>query len=210
MAEPEHLARLEVVGDEDEAAQAEARGVRRDAVAQVAGRRAREHREAEFHGARGGHRHDAVLVGERRVVDAVVLDVQLADAEALGQARRRHQRREAGVESGQRLAGDRQQFAVAPDVARPRRDVLARERGARLLVVVDRLERAEALVTDVGGFRGKRGVAHVALQTEQCGHVGFLTRETRPAVPTTPADARRGREWRRRGRWPRRPDGGPR
>jgi hypothetical protein len=29
---------------------------------------------------------DAILVGQRRVVDAVVLDVELADAEARGQA----------------------------------------------------------------------------------------------------------------------------
>ena len=52
--------------------------MRRDAVAQVAGRGAAEHGEAELDGARGGDRDDAILVGQRRMVDAVVLDVELA------------------------------------------------------------------------------------------------------------------------------------
>ena len=84
----EELARLEVVGDEDAALEAEARRVRRDAVGEVAGRRAGEHLEAQLDGARGRHRHDAVLVRQRRMVHRVVFDVELAQAEAVGEARR--------------------------------------------------------------------------------------------------------------------------
>ena len=81
--------------------------------------------------ARGRDRHDAVLVRQRRMVDRVVLDVQLADAEPIGQTVAAHQRREAGVETGARLAGDRQQLAIAPQVLRPPLDLLARQRESR-------------------------------------------------------------------------------
>ena len=49
---PEHLARLEVVGDEHAALQPETRGVRRHAVGEVARRRAGEHVEPELRRAR--------------------------------------------------------------------------------------------------------------------------------------------------------------
>ena len=101
-----------------------------DAVGEVAGRRARQHLEAELHGARRGDRDDAVLVRQRRMVHRVVLDVQLADAEPLGQAVAAHERREAGVETGARLAGDRQQLAVAPEVLRPLLDLLRASGGS--------------------------------------------------------------------------------
>ena len=91
------------------------------------------------------------------MVDRVVLDVELADAEPLGQAVAAHQRREAGVEAGARLAGDRQQLAIAPQVLRPPLDLLARQ--VNRAVVVDRLERAEAPVADVSRFGRKRRLA---------------------------------------------------
>ena len=167
-ARADHLARLEVVGDEDVALEPEARRVRRDAVAQVAGRRAAEHREAELHGARGGDRHDAILVGQRRVIHAVVLDVELADAQRFREAIGLDERREARGEAGARLAGDRQQLAIAPQVARPRRDGLAvmscRDRRSRR-----RLERSEALVADEQRLGRERRVAHVALQSNYVG-----------------------------------------
>ena len=63
--------------------------MRGDAAGEVAGRRAAEYLETELHGPRGRHRDDAVLVGERRMVDRVVLDVQLGDAELARQTRAR-------------------------------------------------------------------------------------------------------------------------
>ena len=65
------------------------------------------------------------------MVDRVVLDVELADAEPRGEPVGPDERREAGVEPGARLAVDRQQLAIAPEVLRPALDQLARdERGA--------------------------------------------------------------------------------
>ena len=115
-AEP--LARLEVVRDEDAALHAEPRRVRGDRVGQVAGGRAGQHLEAKLLGARGGHRHDAVLVRQRRMIDRVVLDVQLAQPEFLSEARAADERREPGVEAGLRFARNRQQLAIAPEVLR--------------------------------------------------------------------------------------------
>ena len=117
----EHLAGLEVVGDEHAALQAEARGVRRRRCwPDCRSTRTPARRDPSSHGARRRHRHDAILVGQRRMVDRVVLDVQLAQAQALRQPRAADERREAGMEAGLRLAGNRQQLAVAPEVLRPR------------------------------------------------------------------------------------------
>ena len=52
------------------------------------------------------------------MVDRVVLDVQLLDAEACREAVGAHERREARMEAGARVAFDRQQLAVAPEVLR--------------------------------------------------------------------------------------------
>ncbi len=165
---PEHLPRLEVVGDEHATLQPETRGVRRHAVGEIAGRRAGQHVEPELHGARRRDRHDAVLVGQRRMVDRIVLDIELADAEALRQPAAADQRREAGMKTGLRLAGNRQQLPIAPEVLRPPLDLLPGQldRG----VVVDRLERAEAPIADVDGFGRKHGLAEMTLQSDKRAH----------------------------------------
>ena len=122
------LAGFEIVGDEDVAGEPEPRGVRGDAAGEVAGRRAGEDREPELDRARRGDRDDAILVGTGRMVDRVVLDVQLADAEPRGEPVGAHERREAGVQAGPRLALDRQQLAIAPEVLRAGSRSAARER----------------------------------------------------------------------------------
>ena len=101
--------------------------MRRDAVGEVAGRRARDDLEPELDGARRRHRDDAVLVRQRRVIDGVVLDVELADAEPLRQPRAADERREAGVKTGLRVAGNRQQLTVSPEVFRPPFDNFTRQ-----------------------------------------------------------------------------------
>ena len=95
----ENLARLEIVGNEDAAFEAEPRRVRRHAVGQVAGRRAGDHLEAELHGAGGGDRDDAVLVRQRRMIDRVVFEIQLAETEPLGEPVAADERRESRVEA---------------------------------------------------------------------------------------------------------------
>ena len=70
----------------------------------------------------------------------VVLDPEVGDAEARAQPRRGQERREAGAVPDGRLAVDGQQLTVAPEVARPGGDRLARERRPHAVQVVDGLE----------------------------------------------------------------------
>ena len=85
----EHLVRLEVVWDEDEARQAESGGMRGDAAGQVAGRSAAKYRKSELHATRRRHRDDAVLVRERRMIHRVVFDEHFGDPKLTREARRR-------------------------------------------------------------------------------------------------------------------------
>ena len=104
------------------------------------------------------------------MVDRVVLDVQLLDAEALREPRRADERREAGVHAGPRLAFDRQQFAIAPEVLRPAGDTIAGDQLRDGGVVVSHLERAEALVADPERGGGEGGLAEVAAKAEMHGY----------------------------------------
>src|ERR1700688_2897840 len=72
------------------------------------------------------------------------------------------------MKSRLRLAGDRQQLAVPPEILRPARDFLARQRDGR--IVVHGLERSQAPIADVDGFGWKGSLAHVTLQSDERGH----------------------------------------
>src|ERR1043165_7188924 len=106
------------------------------------------------------------------MIDGVVLDVELFDAQHFAEAMGAHERREAGVEAGLGLAVDRQQLAVAPEVFRARGDLLARERFLDRVVVVDDLQRTEAGLADVERLFGVILAALAALQTFNVAH-GF-------------------------------------
>ncbi len=79
------------------------------------------------------------------MIDRVVLDIELAKPELAGEPVGADERREAGMKAGPRLTGNRQQLAEAPDIARPALDDVARHRFPGAGVVVDHLERPEAL-----------------------------------------------------------------
>ena len=112
----EDLLLLEVGGHEHVGLEARGSGVGGDGVGEVAGGGAGDHLVAELLGLRDGDVDDAVLEGVRRV-GGVVLDVDLADAEPLGEPLGPDQRREAGVERGLRAA---RRTAGSPRSARSR------------------------------------------------------------------------------------------
>ena len=91
-------------------------------------------------------------------------------AEALGA----HQRREARVQADVRLALDGQQLAVAPQVARPALDDLAREHAPDGVVVVLHLQRTEAGLADVQGGDGRLGAALAAPEPFGVAHLAML------------------------------------
>src|SRR5207248_8148539 len=90
----EELPGFEVVGNEDAAFDAEPRGVGGNAVRQVTGRRAGQDVEPELERTCGSNRYHAILVGERRMVHGIVLDIQLAEPEPLREPVALHQGRE--------------------------------------------------------------------------------------------------------------------
>ena len=144
----QNLAEFEIVRDEHIALETEPRRVRRDAVGQVACGRASKHVESEFHRPRCRHGYDAIFVRQRRMINGVVLDVQLLQAEALGETIGANERGITGVESRAWLAGNRQQFPEAPHIARAPLDYLAGERVANRVVVVLDFEGTQTLIAD--------------------------------------------------------------
>src|SRR5947208_3657490 len=107
------------------------------------------------------------------MIHGIVFDVELADAEARREPIAAHERGEAGVEAGARLSRNGQQLAIAPEIFRPALDLVARERDRG--VVVDRLERPEALRAHVARFRRKRRLAQMTLQSDQRVHTASAT-----------------------------------
>ncbi len=148
----EHLALLQVGGDEHVALQPGSGGVGRDGVRQVAGGGAGDDLEAEF--LRAGQRDgdDAIFKREGGVIEGVVLDVEFLDAERLGQPVGLHQGGEAGLESHGGFAIDREQFPVAPHIVGARFNDMPGNGMLDLVVVVIGFERAEIEFADVDGF----------------------------------------------------------
>ncbi len=157
----EELLRFEVDRAEHGSVEALGGGARCDSSGEVAGRRARERRQAELLGLLGRDRDDPVLEGVCRV-GRVQLQPQLADAELLGQAWSPDERGQARREP--RLGGsvDRQQRRVAPDRCRPGGDRLARERVRSLVPVVDGIEGREAARAGADVLECVLGVADAA------------------------------------------------
>ena len=168
MRRAQHLALLEAVGDEDVGFEPGRGGVGRHAVGQVARRGAADGLEPELDGLRKCHRDDAVLERERRIIDGVVLDVELGDAERLGQPVGPDKRRAADVAADRRLAVERQQLAVSPHRPGPRCDRRPGHRARHLLVVVRDFERTEILGTEIECFLGIELAAQATLQTTDC------------------------------------------
>ena len=108
------------------------------------------------------------------MVDRVVLDVELANAEAFGEAIGFDQGRESGVQAGQRLVGDGQELAIPPQVLGSRLDQRARDQRFDRGVVIRDFERAETLIADPEGSGRKRRSAQMTTKAEV--HAGLSYR----------------------------------
>src|SRR5215510_5281175 len=98
------------------------------------------------------------------MIHRVVLDVELAQSEPLGQTRTSYERREPGMKPGLRITDDRQELAIAPEIFRPRGNRFA---GQTLdhVVVVNRFEGTQTFLADVGRLRGKHRLTQMTLQS---------------------------------------------
>src|SRR5712692_11431742 len=101
-----------------------------------------------------GHRDHAVFERQGRVIDGVVLEIELVQAELRAEIVGPHERREAGVESRRGLALDGEKVYVAPEALRPRLNRLAGEGCLDRLVVVLNFQGTEAHIADMEGDSG--------------------------------------------------------
>ena len=155
------------------------RGLRGDGVRQVTGRRAPDRIEAEDLRVRQRNRDHAILEAQRGQADGVILDVEIARADALGEPGRAQQRRPSRGSRRDVVVGHGQQGLIAPHAAGPLGNGLAGKGVAGSLEIALDLERREAFVAD-----GKRrvviplatfptsqfiGVRHETLDSESSG-----------------------------------------
>ena len=146
------------------------------------------------------------------MIDRVILDVEILDAEFRAEAFGSDQRGEAGKRPGLGLAVDRQQLAIAPQIMRARFDQLARDGGANARVVVSDFERTEARfayvqradriflaafaafqIGDVAHRRSFVLIARVRLDLRRCCALECAADASRPRIYFGEADARGSR-----------------
>ena len=168
------LGRLEVLGHEDHGFEPGRRRSRRHRVREVARGRAAHGVHPELLRLGQRHRHQPVLEREGGMAGRVVLDPEVADAELGPQPRRAQERGEPGAAADRRLPVDGQELAVAPQVARPLRDRLARERPPHLVHVVDRFQARPAVLA------GGHGVLAPRLSTGPAPETGHETHDNLP------------------------------
>ena len=148
----ENFPRFQVGRDEDVTLQPATRRVGRNGICEITSRRAGDNFETQFPCARQGHTDHAVLEGQCRVVDRVILHPDLAQAQPLRQAIRLDERGETDLEADGRLAFDRQQLAIPPHIRGPRLDFVPCQHGLDQVVVVIDFQRAETEFADMQRF----------------------------------------------------------
>ena len=132
----EDLGGLEVGGDEDAGLEAEPGSLGGYGVGEIAGGGAADRGEAEGLGIGESDGNDAVFEAECGEADGVVLDVEIASADALAEVLGADQRREAYGEIRLEAFRDGQQLFVAPDVGGAGGDGLAGKAAADAFQVV--------------------------------------------------------------------------
>src|SRR5829696_2413405 len=121
------------------------------------------------------------------MIDRVILDVQLGHPEVTREPVRANERRASRVEPGQRLARNRQQLTVAPEILRTCRDAGRCDGGADRVVIVGHLERAETLIADEEGIGREGRAAHPAAKPGEKFHTsvpGWCADNTRTTQGT--------------------------
>jgi hypothetical protein len=136
---------LEVLRHQDDGLQARGGGTGGHRVGQVAGGGAAHRVHAELLGLGEGDGHEPVLEGERGMTGRVVLEPEIADAEALREPGGRNEGREAGAAPDRGRAVDGEELTVSPEVGGPGSDGFLGEGGADGVHVVDGLERRPAV-----------------------------------------------------------------
>src|SRR5688572_30910971 len=107
------------------------------------------------------------------MIDGIILEIQLADAECLRKPIGFDERGESRIEAGARLAIDRQKLSIAPQIVRARFDLRAGHIASDLVVVVNHFEWAKTLVADPQRLCREHCFAQVTLQSSYVSHISF-------------------------------------
>ena len=165
----DNLAALQVGGNEHHCPHTGPGGMRSDTAGQVAGGGAGNRLETELYGLGGRHRNHAVFERERRV-DAVVLDIQIVQAQPLTQVVSLEQRRKPRHDIHTVFAVGGQQVGVAPDAQGPGGDAVPADHLGDSGVVVDHFQRAETEFADIQGIGGLFAPALAAFESSNESH----------------------------------------
>ena len=161
------LALLEVRGNENVAMEARGRSIGRNRIGQIARGRASDRLESKFHGTTQSNAHHAVLEGQRRIIDRIVLNPQFADPQPSGQTICLDEWSIPHLSSHRWFAGNREQFPIPPHVLGTRANLIAGETLADALVVISHFQRSKI---ELANMCGPQGVFSTALPALQCLH----------------------------------------
>src|SRR5262245_61763574 len=106
------------------------------------------------------------------MVNRVIFEIELFDAKRSGQPFGAHERRAAGMQADTRLAIDRQEFTVAPEVGFAAGDFFPANRSLNRVVVIMNFQRAEAALTNIERRLRIFPAAFSALETDDKTHDG--------------------------------------
>jgi hypothetical protein len=110
------------------------------------------------------------------MIDGIVFEIELPDAQGLREPIGFDEWGVSRIEPGARLAVNRQQLSVAPQVIRARLDLGAGHVAPDLVVVVDDFERSQALIADPQRLCREHRLAQMALQSNYVGHISLTVR----------------------------------
>ena len=166
--------------------QASRRRIGRHRIGQIACGCTRHGLESEFDRSAQSDTDHAILEGECRIIDCVVLNPQFANPQTGRETIGLNQRGVAHLGTNGRFAGDREKFPVAPHVLRAGADFLAGQALANALVVVGHLQRAEIKLAHMGRAQW---IFPTALTALQCLHesVALAHKQILPLGPPTSA-----------------------
>ena len=147
--------------------EARGRSIGRNRIGQIARGRAGDRLESKFHRAAQSNAHHAVFEGQRRIIDRIVFNPQLADPQPSSQTICLDQWGVPHLGSDRRLAGNREQFPIPPHVLGTRADLVPSETLADALVVISHFQRSKI---ELANMCGLQGVFSSALPALQCLH----------------------------------------
>src|SRR3990172_925356 len=150
----QYLACLKVSGDKDVAAEPRLCRVRGHRVCKISCRGAGHRCKSQFHGPRNGNRDHPVFKRKRRMVDRIILDIQLFKAKLCPEIPGLDERGKTCIQPHCWRAFYREEVCITPETLRAILNPFTADMPPDLVVVIIYLQGAETEFTHVKGNRG--------------------------------------------------------